>query len=82
MHSNMIRILAIWRFVFPVGSVEKNLSAEKETQIWSLGQCDPMKKETATHSSILAWEIPWTEELGGATVHEVIKRVGYDLMTK
>ena len=37
----------------------------KETQVQFLGQEDPLKKETATHSSILAWEIPWTEELGG-----------------
>ena len=33
-----------------------------ETQVRSLGQEDPLDKETATHSSILAWEIPWTEE--------------------
>ena len=37
----------------------------KETQVQFLGQEDPLKKEMATHSSILAWEIPWTEELGG-----------------
>ena len=36
-----------------------------ETQVQSLGQEDPLEKEMATHSSILAWEIPWTEELGG-----------------
>ena len=36
-----------------------------ETWIWSLGQEDPLEKEMATHSSILAWEIPWTEEPGG-----------------
>ena len=34
----------------------------QETQVQSLGQEVPLKKETATHSSILAWEIPWTEE--------------------
>ena len=34
----------------------------KETQIWSLSQEDPLEKEMATHSSILAWRIPWTEE--------------------
>ena len=37
-------------------------------EIWGfglLGQEDPLEEETATHSSILAWEIPWTEELGG-----------------
>jgi len=38
---------------------------EQETQIQSLGQEDTLEKEMATHSSILAWEIPWIEELGG-----------------
>ena len=40
----------------------KNLPAMRETQVQSLGQEDPLEKETATHSNILAWEIPWTEE--------------------
>ena len=43
----------------------KNLPAIRETQIRSLGQEDPMEKGMATHSSILAWTIPWTEESGG-----------------
>ena len=43
----------------------KSLSAMQETQVPSLGQEDPLEKETATHSSILAWRIPWTEEPGG-----------------
>ena len=34
-------------------------------QVWALGQEDPLKEKMATHSSILAWEIPWTEEAGG-----------------
>ena len=51
----------------------KNLPAMQETQIWSLGGEDTLEKEMATHSSILAWRIPWTEEPGGATVHGVIK---------
>ena len=42
----------------------KSLPAVKETQAPSLGKEDPLEKETATHSSILAWEIPWTEEPG------------------
>ena len=37
----------------------------QETQVRSLGQEDPLEKEMAIHSSILAWEIPWTEEPGG-----------------
>ena len=36
--------------------------AKRETQVWSLGGEDPLEKEMATHSSILAWEIPWTEK--------------------
>ena len=36
----------------------------KEMQVWSQSQEDPLEKETATHSSILAWEIPWTEKPG------------------
>ena len=43
----------------------KNLPAVQETQVRSLGQEDPLKKEMAVHSSILAWRIPWTEEPGG-----------------
>ena len=42
----------------------KNLPAMQETQVRSLGQDDPLEKEMATHSSILAWGIPWTEEPG------------------
>ena len=52
---------------FPNGSSGKNLSAMQETQeMWvqSLGQEDPLEKEMATHSSILAWKIPWREESG------------------
>ena len=43
----------------------KNLPAKQETWVQSLGQEDPLKKEMATWSSILAWEIPWTEEPDG-----------------
>ena len=43
----------------------KNLLAVLETWVRSLGQEDPLEKGMATHSSILAWEIPWTEELSG-----------------
>ena len=42
----------------------KNLPAVQETQVQSLGQEDPLEKEMATHSSILAWRIPWREEPG------------------
>ena len=43
----------------------KNLPAMQETQVRSLGQEDPLAKRMATHSSILAWRILWTEEPGG-----------------
>ena len=43
----------------------KNLTAIQDTQIQSLGQEDPLEEGMATHSSILAWGIPWTEEPGG-----------------
>ena len=42
----------------------RNLHAMQETQVGFLGQEDPLEKEMATHSSLLAWEIPWTEEPG------------------
>ena len=42
----------------------KNLSARQETWVQSLGQEDPLEKEMATHSSVLAWRIPWMEEPG------------------
>ena len=43
----------------------KNLLVMQETQVQSLGRDDPLEEEMATHSSILAWEIPWTEKPGG-----------------
>ena len=49
---------------FPGNSNVKNPPAMQETRVWSLGQKDPLEKKMATHSSIRAWEIPWTEEPG------------------
>ena len=43
----------------------KNLPAMQETQVQSLGEEDPLEEEMATHSSILIWRMPWTEEAGG-----------------
>ena len=51
----------------------KNLPAMQETQVLSLGREDPLEKGMATHSSILAWRISWTEQPGGAIVHGVAK---------
>ena len=48
-----------------VAQMVKNLPAMWETQVQSLGQEDLLEKGMATHSSILAWRIPWTEEAGG-----------------
>ena len=45
----------------------------QETRVRSLGREAPLEKEMAAYSSILAWEIPWTEEPGGVTVHRVAK---------
>ena len=47
-----------------VAQMEKNLPTKQETQVRPLGQEDPLEKERATHCSILAWEIPRTEEPG------------------
>ena len=55
----------------------KRLPAMQETWVRSLGQEDPLEKEMATHSSILAWRIPWTEEPGGLQSMGS-KRVGHD----
>ena len=46
---------------FPGGSEDKHLPAKQETQVQSLVWKDPLEKEMATHSGILAWRIPWTE---------------------
>ena len=50
---------------FPDGSVVKDLPAMQETWVQSLGWEDPLEEGMATHSSVLAWRIPWTEEPGG-----------------
>ena len=52
-------------WVFLVAQVVKNLPAMQETRVWFLGWKDSLEKGMATHSSILAWEIPWTDEPGG-----------------
>ena len=56
-----------------VAQTVKNSPAMQETQVRSVGQEDPLEEVIATHSSILAWRIPQTEEPGGATVHGVAK---------
>ena len=63
------------------GSAVKSLTAKQEMLVWSLGQEDLLEKEMATHSSILAWKISWTEESGGLQIHGVA-RVRHDFVTK
>ena len=55
----------------------KNLPARQETWVQTLGREDPLEKRMATHSSILAWRIPWTEKPGGLQSMGS-QRVGYD----
>ena len=60
-----------------MAQAEKSLSAMRVTRVQSLGQEDPLEKEMATHSGILAWRIPWTEKPGG--LQSVgSQRVGHD----
>ena len=59
----------------------KNLPAMQETRVRPLGWEDPLEKEMATHSSILAWEIPWMEEPDGLQFLG-LQRVGHNLATK
>ena len=60
-----------------VAQTVKNLPAMLENWVQSLGREDPLEKEMATHSSTLAWKIPWMEELGGLQSMG-LKRVGHD----
>ena len=66
---------------FPGGSVVKNPPVKQKAWVPSLGQEDPLQKERATHSSILAWEIPWTEETGRLQSMGSL-RVRHDLATE
>ena len=60
-----------------IAQIVKNLPAGQETWVQSLSQEDPLEKGMATHSSILAWRIPWTEEHGGLQSLGS-QRVGHD----
>ena len=55
----------------------KNLPEIQKTQVWSLDQEDPQEKGMTTLSSIIAWRIPWTEEVGGPQSTKLL-RVGHD----
>ena len=60
-----------------IAQLVKNLPAMQETWVQSLGWDDPLEKRMATHSSMLAWRIPWTEE-PGRLQSMGLQRVGYD----
>ena len=63
--NEVVRLTSCAEDSFPSGSVVKTSPAKQEMWVQSLGQADPLEKVIATHSNILAWEIPWTEEAGG-----------------
>ena len=69
MYSDFFPLIYIlFKWTFWVAQMVKNMPAMHQTQetwIWSLGREDPLVEEMVTHSSILAWRIPWTEEPGG-----------------
>ena len=60
-----------------MAQIVKNLPIMQETGVRSLGQEDPLDKEMATHSSLLVWRIPWSEEPGGLQSMGS-QRVGHD----
>ena len=64
------------------GAVIEKPPAKQEMQVQSLDWEDPLEKELATHSNILPWEIPWTEEPGGLYSPWGHKRVRHDVATK
>ena len=63
--QSLFKDLVIIKQDFSRGSAVKSLPAMQKTQVRSLGWKDPLEKEMATHSSVLAWEIPWTRSLEG-----------------
>ena len=71
--ANLWLKIAVYLGASLVAQTVKNLRAMLDTWVQSLGQEDPLKKGMATHSSILAWRIPWTEEQSTG-----LQRVGHD----
>ena len=75
-----IRVLKL--VLFPWWLIDERIHLPiKEMQVWSLCWEDPLKKEVATHSSILVWEIPWSEESGGLQTMG-LQRVKHNWATK
>ena len=79
--QNYLGIMYLFMKASLVAQMVKNLPAMQETWVWSLGQEDLLEKEMATYSSIIAWEIPRTEE-PGRLESRGSKGVGHDLETK
>ena len=77
LHVCYLRTFAVLIRALLVAKMAKTLPAVQETWVRSPGQEDPLEKEMATHSSILAWRIPWTEEPGGLQSMESLG-VGHD----
>ena len=73
-HKYFIALSGIWASL--VAQIVKRLPAVQETAVRSLSWEDPLEKEMATHSSTLAWKIPWTEEPGLQSMGS--QRVGHD----
>ena len=80
--ANDTHRLSLDRYSIPslVAQLVKNLPAMQETWVWALSREDPLEKEMATHSSTLAWRIPWTEKPGQLQSMES-QRVGHDCAT-
>ena len=73
-------VKALFWLCTQLAQMVKRLPTMRETWVWSLGREDPLEKEMATHSSILAWKIPWTEDPGG--LQSVgLQRVGHEWVT-
>ena len=91
--SSLLGISTIWLEIYLIMHLANYLrtshssgsdgkeSAMQETRVWSLGQEDPLVKGTATHSSILAWRIPWTEKPGRLQSLR-LQRIRHDWETK
>ena len=74
--------ISVWMsWLSLVAQMVNNLPAMWETQVWSLGQEDPLEKGMANHASILVWRIPWVEEPGGLQ-STGSQRVGHNWVTE
>ena len=77
--ANSLLVEAFYAFMgFPGGSDGKGSACNAGNQVRFLGQKDPLEKKMATHSSMLAWRIPWREEPGGLQWSTGSQRVGHD----